>query len=82
MAPLTVNITREAWSDYFCLELDNGHSEELEPEDARSWFRVRGADMEVVDKALDHCWNFYRSNVEISNPRSPVSTSKLNPKLE
>ena len=43
---------------WFNLALENGQTEELEPEDTREWFRLHGANMEVVEKALDYVWNF------------------------
>ena len=46
-------------------------SEELDPEDARSWFKMRGANMEAVEKALDYCWNFYNATIVIKNPKTP-----------
>ena len=62
-----VLITREPFSDFFVITLDNGQSEELEVEDCKKWFKDRGANMDAVDKAMDHCWNFYRSEVNINN---------------
>lgn len=66
-----VVVTREPWTDFFTITLDNGHSEELDVEDCRAWFKVRGASMDVVEKALDQCWNFYRSEILIRNPKEP-----------
>ncbi len=68
---LHVVITREPFIEYFVITLDNGHTEELEPEECRAWFKERGANMDIVEKALDHCWNFYRSEVNIRNPKEP-----------
>lgn len=69
--PMHVVILREPFIEYFTIVLDNGHSEELEVEDCRQWFKDRGADMDKIEKALDHCWNFYRSEVLIHNPKEP-----------
>ena len=66
-----VVITREPWGEFFTLTLDNGHTEELEVEDTRLWFKERGAEMDRIEKVLDHCWNFYRSEVVIHNPKNP-----------
>jgi hypothetical protein len=66
-----VVITREPFGDFFMLTLDNGHTEELGVEDTRLWFKERGAEMDKIEKVLDHCWNFYRSEVIIHKPKSP-----------
>ena len=75
-AGLHVLITREPFSDFFVITLDNGHSEELEVEDTRLWFKQRGADMDKMEKVLDHVWNFYRAEAIVDNPREP-SVPKL-----
>jgi hypothetical protein len=69
--PLHVIILREPFGEFFTLVLDNRHTEELEPEDCRQWFKDRGADMQKVEKALDQTWNFYRAEVNIRNPKEP-----------
>lgn len=71
--PETITITREPFSDYFVLTLSNGHTEELEVEETREWFRVHGADMGKMETALDHVWNFGRAVVVVKNFRSPES---------
>lgn len=68
---LHVLVTREPWSDFFVLTLDNGHSEELEVEDTRLWFKQRGANMDSVERALDQVWNFQRCEMIIDNPKDP-----------
>lgn len=68
---LHVLVTREMFSDYFVLTLDNGYTEELEPDDVRAWFKARGANMDVVEKCLDHAWNFMRAEININNPKEP-----------
>jgi hypothetical protein len=70
--PLRVKITREPFISWFTLTLDNQHSEELEPEETREWFRVRGANMDVVEQSLDYAWNFYKAEVWIKNPKVPT----------
>jgi hypothetical protein len=66
-----VVVTREPFIDFYTLALDDGTTEELEIEDCRQWFRERGANMDKVDKALDHCWNFHRAEMVIVNPKEP-----------
>ena len=75
--PLHVILTREMFSVFFKLETPvNGFSEELEVEDVREWFRVRGAKEDMVEKALDQCWNFMRAEVLIEHPKE-ITTIKL-----
>jgi len=71
---LHVILLREMWGEFFTLLLDSGHTEELDPEDTRTWFKVRGADMDKMEKVLDHCWNFGRAEAEIVNPKEPPVT--------
>ena len=71
---LHVRLFRAMWSDYFTLVLDNGQSEELEPEELREWFRSRGADMAKMEKVFDTTWNFGRAEVVIKNPKEPKVT--------
>jgi len=60
------------WSDFFVIKrLDNGHSEELETEETREWFKAHGGDLDKIDKALDHCWNFQRAVITIKRPIEP-----------
>ena len=79
-APLRVVITREMFDDWATITLDDGTTENLEPDELRLWFRIRGANMEVVEKALDYCWNFRKSIVVIGNPKYPPK-SRLEPKI-
>jgi hypothetical protein len=51
------------------LTLENGEVFDLDAEECRQWFRLRGANMDVVENALDDCWNFWRSEVTIKNYR-------------
>ena len=71
-APTRVVITREPWSDFFVLTLENDFTEELEPEDTRTWFREHGADMHALETALDDCWNFGKAIVTIKHFKQPV----------
>jgi len=65
-------ISREMWGEFFTLHMDNGQTEELDPEEVRKWFKERGADMDKIEKVLDHVWNFGRAEVEIETPRTPT----------
>ena len=71
---LQIRILRPPFVEYFTLELANGQTEELEPEECRAWFKARGANMDVVEKALDQAWNFYRALLVIHNPKMPKTT--------
>lgn len=71
---LVVHIHRPMWGEYFTLTLPNGHTEEIDPEEIRPWFKVRGANMDIIEKVLDHAWNFQNANVEIENPKEPPVT--------
>lgn len=75
--PLHVLILREPFSYFFELHLDNGQTEELEPDDCRAWFKERGADMDKIEKVLDHVWNFQRAEVFIKNPKEPGLKDRL-----
>ena len=70
-ASMTVDVSREAFSDYFVIRLENGQSEELEPEEARQWFREHGANMDAVEKCLDHVYNFRQAVIVITDFRLP-----------
>jgi hypothetical protein len=70
--PVLITIRRQAFVDYFTLTLPNGFTEELDPTETRDWFKKRNADMDVVERALDHAWNFYYSVVRIHNFREPA----------
>lgn len=69
--PMTILVTREAFSDYFVLTLPNGFSEELEFEETRQWFKDHGGDMDAVEKCLDHVYNFRQAEITIRNFRVP-----------
>lgn len=71
---LHVVIMHEIFTELFVLLLDNGHTEELDPEDTREWFRIRGANMDAADKALDHAWNFKKAEFYIGTPKDPRVT--------
>jgi|688.fasta_scaffold108565_3 hypothetical protein len=69
--PLTIDLRREPGLEWFVLTISDGSSEELDPEDTRTWFKQRGANMDAVEKALDYCWNFYKATIVIKNPKTP-----------
>lgn len=71
---LHVKITRPMWGEFFTLTLDNDYTEELEPEEVRLWFKVRGANTDIIEKTLDHVWNFGSAEVNIANPKEPPVT--------
>lgn len=68
--PIKIRITRQPYDDYFVLHFSRrgkDQSEELEPDDARKWFKDHGVkNSEAVERALDDAWNFYESIVNIS----------------
>lgn len=79
--PLTVRLTREPFSPFVSLSViagdGAGSTEDLEADEARQWFRERGANMIMVEKALDDVWNFYGKRrpifVRIMRPKRPAS---------
>ena len=68
---LYVVVRREMFSEFFTLELPDGSTEELDTEETYAWFKERGADMDAVDKALTHIWNFLKGGILIKNPKTP-----------
>lgn len=79
---LHIVIMHEIFTEFFILLLDNGHTEELDHDDTRNWFKIRGANMDAADKALDHAWNFKKSEFYIANPKDPrVTLPQHAPKL-
>lgn len=80
--PLIILVEREMFMPWFKISLPNGQSEELDAEETKQWFKVRGANMPSVDKALDHAWNFKRCIIEIENPKEPpVLEPAVQPRL-
>ncbi len=85
---LTVFITREPFTDFFILHIPDGKGgwhpqEELDVEDTVEWFRARGANMEALDKALDHVWNFNKGAFEIEHfHEPPVANPRLTPNID
>lgn len=81
--PIHVRVTREPFSDFYQLYLDDGQIEELEIEELKKWFDDRGADMYAVEKALDYVWNFQQAEITIRCPKSlkPAIGDRYMPKL-
>lgn len=86
----TFVVTRMPFSDFFTIHLvdphtgkPNGQTEELDVDETYEWFRVRGADMKTLEKALDHTWNFYRAAFEITDYRDPpIKNPLLHPRID
>lgn len=79
---MVVTLTREPFTSWFTLMTADGSTEDLEPEEVTEWFRIRGARMDVVEKALDHAWNFYFVEVAIHSPKTPPRVvSSVMPKV-
>jgi hypothetical protein len=80
--PLVVKLTRIPFGSFVTLTLDDGATEDLEPDEAREWFKIRGANMEGVEKALDYVWNFYTAGITVHNPKKPIlKTSRVTPRI-
>jgi len=87
--PIVVHVTRDAFSQFFNLEIETGptagSTEELEIEEAKEWFKARGASMPAVEKALDYVWNFYGYRkpvrIKINNPTPPPRNSRVEPRV-
>ncbi len=77
MISAVVKISREVPYQYFQLTLTHKDDQtlELDPEETREWFKLRGANMNVVEQALDYVWNFgdlRPVHVTIENFREPT----------
>lgn len=61
----------------------NGQTEELDVDETYEWFRVRGADMNLLEKALDHVWNFYKGAFEITKYKEPpIKNAAIRPRID
>lgn len=70
--PVRVLILRPAGEPCFTLVLDNGYTEELEPDDCRKWFKDHGVTEELrLENALDMAWNFYEHRIKIDHFQMP-----------
>lgn len=87
---LTFKVTREPWTDFFTIYLvdqttglPNGQTEEMNVDETIEWFRVRGAPMPLLEKALDHVWNFYKGAFEIVNYKEPPQkNTTIRPRID
>lgn len=80
--PLVVELSREPGDPWVVLTLPDGKSEELDPDACREWFRLRNANVDAVEHALDEVWNFGKAAIEIVKPRTLNSSiDPLDPKL-
>jgi len=79
---LCVTVHRDPYSDFITLTLPNGHTEELHWDEVNDWFKIRGADMDALAKALDYAWNFREVDFVISHPKNPLlARGKHAPKI-
>jgi len=88
----TFFVTRTPWTDFFTIYLidlktgkPNGQSEELDVDETVEWFKSRGANADLLEKALDHIWNFAKGAVEIdaaSYKEPPVRNAALRPNID
>jgi len=66
--PLRVVIKHEPFSEGFDIEYE-GNSEFLSHVESLEWFKAHGAkDLEKVNEAINHAWNFGSAEVNISVP--------------
>ena len=69
---LVVKIYRKPFDTFFKLVLPNGHTEELEAEEAIEWFNAHGsADLTKLERAMDYVQNFGKGQLRIPNPVDP-----------
>ena len=87
---LTFKVTREPWTDFFKIYLvdlntgiPNGQSEELDVDETFEWFKARGSDIPLLERALDHIWNFYKGTVTIKVYKEPpIRNPQVEPKVD
>jgi hypothetical protein len=46
-----------------------------------SGFKIRGANMELIEKGLDRCWNFGRVIFILDNPKSVPLDPNIDPRV-
>ena len=78
---LYVMIIRPPFEELYELVLHDGQSEELEQIEAYDWFRERGANMDMVEKAMNHAWNFYSAELVVKNPCDPQAKRPAEPEI-
>lgn len=74
---ISILITREAFTEYFVLTLPSGITEEFETPETVKFLVDRGANKRVVEKVLDHVWNFRKGILYIKKAIDP--STKLPP---
>jgi hypothetical protein len=75
LPPLVLKLSREPGLDLLKIEFPDGNSDEIEFTEAPEWFRLRHAtpmNLDVVEKAIDECWNWYEATLVIKHPRNIV----------
>jgi len=85
-AAVDLVITHTPFSgDSFTLMLPDKSTEEFDTEELRKWLKEHGAvNIDAVDRAIDHAWNFGRVTISIRNfvvPPSAVHSGPLDPKV-
>jgi hypothetical protein len=65
---LRVFIVREPFDDFYTMVLDSGQTEEFDEDGTREWLLERGAEEELVNKAITQAWNFKSAILLIRNP--------------
>ena len=78
---VVVHLRREPYAEHVEITMSSGVSELLTAEQAREWFKRRGANDLVVEKALDYVWNFYDADVVISNYKPIIEKHFVRPQI-
>jgi len=84
---LYVTITHEPFLPWFELKYDgDGKTEELDHQQVLEWFKQHGAtDMEKVNDAVNHAFNFRVATLAIRRPQRPPplqgEAGRLEPKI-
>lgn len=68
---LRIFIVREPFDDFYTMVMDNGQTEEFDEDGTREWLIERGADEDLMNKAIIQAWNFKSAILHIHNPKSP-----------
>lgn len=78
---LYVMIIRPPFEEMYELVMIDGQSDQLDAHEAYDWFRERGANMDSVELAMNHAWNFYSAEIVIENPKEPQSKRAAEPDI-
>lgn len=80
---LRVWLFREQFMPFFRIRLEDGTTEELDPDETREWFKERGADVYKLESVLDYCWSIPKEvAVNIHDPKTPKAAfNRLTPKI-